>query len=138
MTDTTRVDSTRRTGWVGWIVFAGTMLLLVGTFHVVQGLVAIFEDDFYLVGKNGLVVTVDYTAWGWTHLIAGIIIIFAGIGLFRSQLWARLVGMALALISALLNFAFIAAYPIWSAVVIAIDVFVIYALTVHGEEMKLD
>jgi hypothetical protein len=124
------------TGWVGWIIFAGTMMMLVGALHAIQGLVALFEDDYYLVAKSGLTVHADFTAWGWTHLIFGAIVIAAGIGLFTGQMWARVVGVILALVSVLLNFAFMAAYPFWSAIVIAIDVFVILALTVHGREAK--
>jgi hypothetical protein len=124
------------TGWVGWIVFAGTMMMLIGTFHVIQGLVALFDDGYYLVAQNGLVVSVDYTAWGWTHLIAGVVVLAAGLGLFSGRAWARVLGVILASISAILNFAFIAAFPVWSLTVIALDVFVIYALTAHGAEMK--
>lgn len=124
------------TGWVGWIVFAGVMMVMIGTFHMIQGLIALFKDEYYLVGKSGLTVEVDYTAWGWTHLIAGAIVFAAGLGLFAGQMWARVVGVVLAVVSAVLNFAFIAAYPFWSSIVIALDVFVIYALTAHGREMK--
>ena len=114
------------------------MMLLMGTFHLVQGLVAIFKDDYYVVGKSGLVVQLDYTAWGWTHVIFGAIVGVQVplIVLFTGQFWARLVRIALAGISALLNFVFIAAYPFWSMIIIAVDVFVILALTVHGREMK--
>jgi hypothetical protein len=69
-------------------------------------------------------------------MIAGAVVFAAGLGLFAGQMWARVVGVVLAVASALLNFAFIAAYPFWSTIVIAMDVFVIYALTVHGREMK--
>jgi hypothetical protein len=124
------------TGWVGWIVFAGVMMVMVGTFHMIQGLVALFKDEYYLVGKSGLTVEVDYTGWGWTHLIAGAIVFAAGLGLFAGQMWARVIGVILAVVSAVLNFAFIAAYPFWSTIVIALDVFIIYALTAHGREMK--
>jgi hypothetical protein len=124
------------TGWVGWIIFAGTMMVMIGTFHVIQGLVALFKDEYFLVTKTGLTVNVDFTAWGWTHLIGGVIIIAAGLGLYSGKMWARTVGVILALASAILNFAFIAAYPFWSVTVIALDVFVIYALTAHGKEMK--
>ena len=123
-------------GWVGWIIFAGTMMIMIGSFHIVQGLVAVFNDEYYLVTKSGLTVHLDYTSWGWTHIIAGIVVIGAGLGLFAGQMWARVVGIVLASISALLNFAFIASYPFWSTIVIAMDVFVIMALTVHGREMK--
>src|SRR4051794_6646957 len=59
-------------GWVGWIAFAGTLMVMLGTFHVIDGLVALFNDEYYLVTKSGLIVTADYTAWGWVHLILGI------------------------------------------------------------------
>ena len=123
-------------GWVGWITFAGTMMMIIGALHAVQGLVAVFNDEYYLVGKNGLTVHLDYTQWGWTQIIAGLVVIGAGLGLFAGQMWARVVGVVLASISILLNFAFIASYPFWSAIVIAMDVFVIMALTVHGREMQ--
>ena len=125
------------TGWVGWIVFAGTIMMLIGTFHVIQGLVALFDNAYYLVGQTGLVVSVDYTAWGWIHLISGVIVIAAGVGLFSGRMWARTVAVILVSLSAILNFAFIAAFPVWSLTVIALDVFVIYALTAHGAEMKV-
>ena len=124
------------TGWVGWIIFAGTMMVLVGTFHVIQGLVALFNDAYYLVGQTGLVVQVDYSAWGWVHLISGVVVFLAGLALFSGKMWARTVGVVVASVSAILNFVFIAAFPVWSLTIIAIDVFVIYALTAHGGEMK--
>ena len=62
------VQPTEMTGWVGWIAFAGVMMVLLGTFHAIQGLVALFQDEYFLVAKSGLTVHVDYTAWGWVHL----------------------------------------------------------------------
>lgn len=124
------------TGWVGWIIFAATMLLMVGTFHAINGLVGIFRDQYYLVSKNGLVVHVNYTAWGWTYLIGGIIMVAAGAALFAGQMWARIVAVVVALASAVLNMAFFAAYPWWSAIMITLDVLVVWAVTVHGSEMK--
>jgi hypothetical protein len=124
------------TAWVGWIMFASTMMIVIGLFHAIQGLVAIFKDDYFLVADSGLVVTLDYTAWGWLHLLGGLLVAFAGVSLYSGRMWARVVGIALAVISALLNFAMIAAYPLWSMIIIALDVFVILALTVHGREMQ--
>ncbi len=124
------------TGWTGWVIFAATMMLLMGTFHAIAGLVALFRDEYYMVGKNGLVVHVDYTAWGWTYLLGGILIVAAGVGLFAGQMWARIVAVALAVLSAVLNMAFFSAYPWWSAIMITLDVLVIWAITVHGSEMK--
>jgi hypothetical protein len=122
--------------WVGWIVFAAIMMVLLGMFHVVQGLVALFNSDYFVVGSSGLVVSMDYTAWGWTHVIGGIVVAVAGVCLFTGQIWSRVVGVAVAVISAIANIAFLAAYPVWSLIMIALDVFIILALTVHGSEIK--
>jgi hypothetical protein len=124
------------TGWVGWIAFAATMMIMLGIFHAFQGLIALFQSGYYLVGRNGLTVHADFTAWGWTHLILGLVVVGAGIGLLSGQMWARIVGVAVALLSAVVNIAFLSAYPIWSTMMIAFDVLVIWALTVHGSEMK--
>ena len=124
------------TGWTGWVVFAGLMLVMLGLFQAIEGLVAIFDQGYYLVGSEGLVVNVDYTAWGWVHLILGVLAIAAGFGLIAGNMAARVVGVILAVLSAILNLAFIAAYPVWSIIVIAIDVIVIYAIVVHGRELK--
>ena len=129
--------STREmTGWVGWVVFAAFMLIMLGSIEAIQGLVAIFDPGYYLVGPEGLVVNVDYTVWGWTHLIVGLLAIAAGAGLFTGNAVARVVGVVLAVVSAVLNVAFIAAYPVWSTIVIAVDVIVIYAIVVHGRELQ--
>lgn len=115
-----------------WVAFAGTMLALVGSFHAIQGLVALFRDDYYLVAPSGLVVNVSYTTWGWVHLLGGVVILAAGLGAIAGQTWARVVGVVVAAVSALLNVTFLAAYPIWSTLMIALDVLVIWALMVHG------
>ena len=123
-------------GWVGWIAFAAVMMIMLGCFHAIQGLVALFDDKKFLIADSGLTVSVDYTAWGWIHLIGGIIIALAGISLFAGRLWARIVGVIAALASAIVNIAFLSAYPIWSTIMIALDILIIWALTVHGAEMK--
>ena len=122
--------------WTGWIAFAGVVMVMLGIFHAIQGLVAIFKDDYYLVRSSGLVVNVDYTTWGWVHLLGGIILVAAGAAVFTGQIWARTIGVILALVSAVVNVGFLAAYPLWSLMMIALDVTVILALTVHGSEMK--
>jgi hypothetical protein len=135
--DSTRASShAEPTGWIGWIVFAAVMMIILGCFHAIAGLVALFDDQKFLVADSGLVVSVDYTAWGWVHLIGGIIVALAGISLFAGRMWARVVGVLAASISAIVNIAFLSAYPIWSAIMIALDILIIWALTVHGAEMK--
>ena len=124
------------TGWAGWVVFAGVMLVMLGLFHIIEGLVALFREEFYLVGSGGLVVSVDYTAWGWAHIIIGLVGGLAGAGLMSGNMAARWVGVIVAMLSALVNLAFVAAYPVWSVLIVAIDVIVIYAIIVHGRELK--
>lgn len=124
------------TGWVGWVVFAGIMMIMMGAFQAMTGFVALFNSDYYLVGQNGLVVSVDYTAWGWVHLIVGGLAVIAGLGIIAGQTWARVVGIILAVVAALVNMTFLAAYPVWMTILIAVDVIVIYALAVHGREVR--
>lgn len=124
------------TGWVGWIIFAAVMMVMVGSLHAIEGFVALFKDTYYLVSRNGLVISADYTAWGWTHLILGLLVAGAGAALFTGRMWARVIGILVAAVSILANFAFSSAYPVWTVIVIAVDVLVIYALTVHGGEMR--
>lgn len=130
--------ATGMSGWVGWIVFAGIMMVLVGTFHIIDGLIALFKDEYFLVSNKGLTLSVDYTVWGWVHLIAGIIVVGAGFALFAGKTWARVVAVFVALLSAVLNIGFLAAYPIWSTIMITVDILVIWALTVHGHELRED
>ena len=125
-----------QTGWAGWLVFASFMMFLVGSFQAIQGLVAIFDDGYYVVRESGLVVEVDYTVWGFVHLILGVLLILCGAGVLTGNVVARGVGVLLAGLSALANMAFIGAYPVWSIIVIIVDVLVIYALTVHGGELR--
>jgi hypothetical protein len=124
------------TGWVGWIAFAGFMLIVEGGIQCIQGFVALFKDDYYLVTRNGLVLDVDYTTWGWIHLLLGLVAVATGLGLLRGQMWARVIGVILAAVSILINIVFLAAFPIWSTMVITVDVIIIYALIVHGREPK--
>ena len=128
--------SAERTGWAGWAVFAGVMLVVAGAFQAIDGLVALFRDQVYVVRPNGLVVNVDYTAWGWVHLLLGIVLVAAGAAIFSGRVWGRTLGVIAAIISAVLNVAYMASYPVWSTVIIAIDVLVIYALIAHGGELR--
>ncbi len=144
MTDTPTSRSADRsrapapTGWVGWLVFAGAMMILVGAFQAIDGLIALFNDELYVVRPSGLVVNIDYTAWGWTHLLLGILLIAAGYAVFSGKVWGRTLGVIAAMISAIVNFAFIPAYPVWSLLIITVDVLVIYALIAHGGELRED
>jgi hypothetical protein len=124
-----------RTGWVGWVYFGGTMLVLVGTFNIIEGSVALFNDQYYVPTRQGLLVF-DVTGWGWIHLIVGGLAVIVGVGLFTGATWARVAGVVLAGFNAIAQLAFLSAYPLWATVVIAIDVLIIWALVVHGGEAK--
>lgn len=127
----------RSSAAAGWTMFAGIMMMLIGFFHGLAGLSGIIQDDFYAVLPN-YVLKFDVTTWGWIHLIGGIVIVLAGFGVFSGAVWARTVGVILAAVSALVSFAWIPLYPIWSIVLIAIDVTVIWALTVHGRDITME
>jgi hypothetical protein len=124
------------TGWAGWIVFAGVTAIVLGAFQIIEGLVAIFNRGFYLVTANNLVISVNYDAWGWTHFGIGVAVLVAGLGVLSGAMWGRVLGITLAVISAVVNLAFLAAFPVWGVIVIALDVLIIYALAVHGREME--
>ena len=76
-------------------------------------------------------VSVSYTGWGWVHLLLGVLVLAAGFGVMAGKTWARMVGIVLAGLSALANLVFIAAYPLWAIIVIAVDVAVIFALATN-------
>ena len=129
--------SARPSGWaVGWIMFAAIMMLLIGFFHVIAGLVAIVDDNFYVATKE-YVFQFDRTTWGWIHLIFGIVVFLAGLSLFKGAIWARTVGVILGVVSAVVGFAWLPWYPIWGIVIVIIAVSVIWALTVHGRDADL-
>jgi hypothetical protein len=123
-------------GWaVGLILFAAIMMIMVGVFQALQGLIAIFENEFYVATRNYLF-QFDATTWGWIHLIVGVLVAFAGWGLLSGRTWARVVAITLAVLSAIANFLWLPYYPFWSLILITLDVFVIWALTVHGGDMR--
>jgi hypothetical protein len=140
-TETTMATTTTATGQreysggaVGLIAFAGILMVLGGIFHIIQGIVALVNDTFYVVGQE-YVFQYNLTTWGWIHLIAGIIVALAGFFLFQGSVWARTVAVIIACISAIANFAWIPYYPLWSLVVIALDIFIIWAVTAHGRDI---
>jgi hypothetical protein len=120
---------------VGFTYFAALIMLMVGTFHAIMGFAGILENEFFVVTRN-YVFEFDATAWGWIHLVAGLVVVFAAVGLFSGSVWARTVGVTMAVISAIANFGFIPYYPVWSIVIIALDVAVIWALTAHGRDIS--
>src|SRR4051794_477089 len=131
-------DDRGMSGWVGWIAFAGMMLMMLGVFHIIEGIVALTKDDYFLVHSSGLIVTANYTTWGWVQILAGCVVVAAGAGVLQGQMWARIIGVAVAFASAVISLGFLSAYPIWSVLMILLAVVVIMALTVHGSDIKAD
>lgn len=125
-------------GWaIGFSAFAAFMLMLIGFFHVIAGLAAIVENEFYAVTPNW-VFQFDVTTWGWVHMLMGIVIILAGFAIFSGAVWARTIGVIVAVISAIANFAFLPYFPLWSAIMIAVAVAVIWALTARGRDIAME
>lgn len=130
-----RNNTTEPTGWVGWIYFAGIMMIVAGIFAMISGFTALLNNTYYLV-RNDNLVAFDFTTWGWIHLILGLVVLMAGMSVMSGHLWGRIVAVFLAMLGIIVHFAFMAAFPLWSIVGIILNVLVIYALTVHGNEAR--
>lgn len=111
----------------GLALFAGFLMILSGTFQIIEGLAAVFNGSFYVVGQN-YAFQINTTTWGWIHIFTGIIVALAGLAIFSGQVWGRVIGIIIAIISALANFFFIPYYPIWAIMIITLDIFIIWAL----------
>jgi hypothetical protein len=125
-------DSPPLSGWVvGGITFAASLMIVVGVFQIIAGLAAIFDDGFYVVTEN-YAFDLDPTAWGWIHLLLGIIAVLIGFGLFAQRAWAGVTAIVLAMLSAVANFFLIPYYPFWALLIIGLDIWIIWALTRPG------
>jgi hypothetical protein len=123
-------------GWaVGFILFAAILMIMVGIFQAIQGLIAILENEFYVATRN-YVFQLDATSWGWIHLLGGVLVAFAGWGLLSGRTWARTVAIVLAVLSAIANFLWIPYYPFWALLIITMDILVIWAIAAHGGAMR--
>ena len=124
-------------GAAGWVVglstFAGIMMMITGLFNAMEGVVALARNEVYAITPR-YIFTFDLTTWGWIHIILGIIVLAAGVGVMTGQLWGRVVGITIAALTMLANFAFLPYYPIWSLLIIALNVFVIWALCVYDRD----
>ena len=119
---------------MGLTAFAGIMMFMLGGWWVIAGLVAILNDDFYVVSQEWIF-KLSTTTWGWTHLVLGIVVLLAGLGLFSGAVWARTVGVILAAVSGLVACAWLPYYPVWAILFVTVSVATIWALTVHGRDI---
>ena len=137
MTDVRRQAASEKTpsgAAVGWIFFASMMMILIGSFQAMAGLIGIIDDDFYVKTRE-YVFQFDTTTWGWIHLILGIVVVVAGGYLLTGSAVARTVGVLMAIGSAIAGFAWLPAAPVWGVTIIAIAVSIIWALTAHGRDV---
>ena len=128
--------SSQVTGWVGWIWFAGIVLVTLGFFNAISGLVAVFSPNSLVGVSEAGVVVLDVSAWGWIHLIIGILLAITGFAVLSGRGWARLVAIVLVVLNAIAQFTTLQVTPWWSLITIVLDVFVLWALVVHGDEAE--
>ncbi|TJY70516.1 hypothetical protein E4J89_06855 [Arthrobacter sp. CAU 1506] len=119
----------------GTILFGGIIMIVAGAFHIIQALVALFNDQFYVAGEE-YIFHFDLTSWGWIHLLGGIILVLGGIFLFRGAMWARILAVVLASLSAILNFMWLPYYPLWGIIIIVLDVLIIWAVLAHARDLR--
>lgn len=125
-------SSNATAAWVhGLSIFAGVMLIVIGIIQVLEGLAAVLNDKFYVATPN-YVFEFDVTAWGWVQMLVGIVLGAAGYGIIAGQLWGRVIGIIVAVLSAVANFLYIPHYPVWSILIVMLDVAVIWALCAHS------
>ncbi len=117
----------------GWVFFAGTILFIVGAFNAIYGLTAIFKDEVLTGTGSGGVIVWDVTGWGWIHLLVGIVMLLAGIGLFTGQNWARWAAIVFCMVNAITQVAFITVFPLWTILIVTLDIVIIYQLTARWE-----
>ena len=130
-TDDRRADE-QVSGWaIGAVSFAAAMMIMIGIFEIISGIAAIAEDSLYVKTRN-YTFDLDVTAWGWIHLLIGILAFLMGLALFRQAPWAGVGAIAIAMLQALNNFFFLPNYPLWSLLIIAIDFWIIWSLTRPG------
>lgn len=129
----TRVEHTAA---IGWTMFAAAVMIVVGAFDVIQGFVALFKDDVYVVGASGLIITADYTAWGWALIIWGAVLILAALSLFAAGGFGRWFAIAVVTVNMIGQFAFFPAYPLWGVVAIGLSLAVLWALTLGWRDVR--
>jgi hypothetical protein len=129
--DSSYASSQRDAPAAGWVVglsrFAGILMIIVGVFNAIEGTVALFRNDVY-VATPRYIFAFDLTTWGWVQLIVGLVVLAAGFGVMSGRIWGRVVGIAVAALCMFVNFLFVPYYPIWSLLLIALNVLVIWAL----------
>jgi hypothetical protein len=128
-----------KSSMAGWIGFAAIVMLILAGIDVMQGLIALFNDNYYVVSPSGFLV-VDLTAWGWALLVYGVILAFVGLGLMAGKGWARWLAIIFVSVNVFAQLGFLgnSQYPIWSLTVLALNIIVLYALTARWSESRAE
>ena len=134
MNEEVHVTSSYRTETSGWVIFAATMFAIVGVFNFIQGIVFLVEDTWVVLVPDSILVF-DLTTWGWILLILGVVEMVVAWGVLSAQTWAQIVGIIIATVGAVLNLLSVSIYPIWGLIILVLQILVIYALAVHGDEV---
>jgi len=127
MRETVRRDETEQSWAVGGLIFAGTLMVVTGVLAIFQGIAAVNKDNIYFT-KADYALHWNTADWGWVHIVLGSVAVIAGLYIFTGSIVARAIGIMFAAFSLFANFFFIPYYPFWSLVIMALDVFVIWAL----------
>ena len=131
-------NETKPSAWaVGWTFFAATMMIMIGVFHAIAGLIALFDDEWYTSTGN-YIFKFDTTGWGWIHLIVGIVLIASGVGIFKGHVAGRVIGVIVAGLTVIANFMWLPYYPFWAIVLIGLNVAVIWALAVSEAPEQIE
>ena len=123
--------------WGGWVMFAALMMGLMGAYNALQGLAAVFADDYYVVNEDDLLI-LDFTVWGVVMVAWGIALLAGALALFRGRPWARWFALAVVGLNAVAQAGFLAAFPLWSMIVIGVSILVIFSLSVHWDDVQAD
>jgi hypothetical protein len=116
----------------GWTVFAGMVLVIVGSLDALWGLAGILNDQVLVVGGHGAIIA-DITTWGWVHLILGSIVALTGLGLFTGSSTARWLAVFFVTVNAITQIVWFPLAPLWAFMIIILDVTIIYQLTARWE-----
>ena len=126
----------QRSEWaVGWAAFAGLTMCMLGIWWIIVGFSALFGDGGFFVATGEWAFKLSAPTWGWIHVLLGVITLFAGYGVFAGAPWARAIGVILSVVAGVVAFAWMPWFPVWAAMLIAISVTVVWALTIHGRDI---
>lgn len=129
------IEESRATGWVAWVLFGGILLVLLGALHLTVGLLALLRPSYIAGDRADVLLDLSLTGVGWVHVVLGAVALVTGVGLIRGLTWARVLSVGLAVVAALVNFAFLSVYPVWSVIGIALAALIAWAVAAHGREV---